>query len=47
MRPAGFPIVSRLRTGAEIAAWSALDETTRLHFMDVVLPARAERRQTP
>lgn len=36
-----------LRTGAEIAAWSALDEAARLRFMDVVLPARAERRQTP
>ena len=29
------------RTGQEIAAWSVLDDATRLHLMDVVLPARA------
>ena len=29
------------RTGQEIAAWSVLDDATRLHLMYVVLPARA------
>lgn len=33
------------RTGDEIAAWSRLDDAARLYFMDVVLPARAERRE--
>ena len=34
-----------LRTGVEIAAWSALGDAARLHVMDVVLPARAAQRE--
>lgn len=30
------------RTGSEIAAWLSYDEATRAHYMDAVLPARAE-----
>jgi uncharacterized protein len=29
-----------LRSGDEIAAWSSLDDATRLHLMDEVLPRR-------
>ena len=32
------------RTGSEIAAWMSLGETSRLHYMDRILPARAEAR---
>lgn len=33
------------RSGEEIAAWAGMGETQRLHLMDVVLPARAARRE--
>ena len=34
------------RTGNEIAAWTTLGDAARLRFMDVILPARAERRES-
>lgn len=33
------------RSGEEIAAWAGMGEAQRLHLMDVVLPARAARRE--
>ena len=33
------------RTGSEIAAWLSFDDTTRLRYMDEVLPARAAAHQ--
>lgn len=33
------------RSGEEIAAWVGMGEAQRLHLMDVVLPARAARRE--
>ena len=34
------------RTGSEIAAWMLLDEASRLHYMDEILPARAAAHAT-
>jgi predicted Fe-S protein YdhL (DUF1289 family) len=34
------------RSGDEIAAWGAMGDDTRLRYMDVILPARAVRRET-
>ncbi len=34
-----------LRTGAEIAAWAALDDEDRRRIMDDVLPARGAQRE--
>lgn len=31
-----------LRTGDEIARWRLMDDTERLHYMDVILPAREQ-----
>lgn len=33
-----------LRSGAEIAAWLAMDDAEREHMMDTVLPAREAQR---
>lgn len=33
------------RSGDEIAAWGSMGDDARLRFMDVILPARAVRRE--
>ena len=40
--PAGY-CDGCFRSGDEIADWLSMDETQRLHMMDVVLPAREAR----
>ena len=34
------------RSGEEIAAWTTLGDAARLQFMDEILPARAEERES-